>query len=74
VEPQVAASLFQQFAAFGVALGGPQKKLTFLLPRLPGFSQNHPKSGLSGGPSRHRLGRLRSKNFEKSEKKACQPS
>jgi hypothetical protein len=57
------------------ALGLSPKKIQFFLLHVRlRFSQNPRKSGLSGSLGRHRPGQARSKNFQKSEKKACQPS
>jgi hypothetical protein len=63
-------------ANHGIAgrLPAPRRNLIFLLHGLPEILQNREKSGLTGPPPRHRSGRLRSKYFKKSEKKACQPS
>src|SRR4051812_607238 len=46
---------------------------SFSLHAGPDSSQNGPKSGFGRLAGRHPFGRLRSKYFKKSEKKACQP-
>src|SRR5258708_7263866 len=48
--------------------------LIFLLRGGPKSLQDGQKSALTGYPRRHPSGRVRSKYFKKSEKKACQPS
>jgi hypothetical protein len=49
-EPQVAASLFQQLAAFGVALGGPQKKAHFFVASIAGIFAESPEIRFEWGP------------------------
>src|SRR4051794_21046052 len=65
---------FQRFFGLVFMPIGTRKKPLFFVALAGAIFAESAKTTFNRGPDRHRFGRLRSKNFEKSEKKACQPS
>jgi hypothetical protein len=65
---------FNAFARSVVAPGGSPEKVNFFVASVPRIFAESLEIRFDRPAARHHSGRLRSKYFKKSEKKACQPS